>query len=69
MQADHETWYAIRLCFNLDDPNNVVQIFKRVRVAKLIDGFYLCCSCGLHTHIGIGCAHVTTMINEITVYI
>ena len=68
MRLDYETWYVMRLHYDLDDQNNVTPIFKRGRIVKLVDGCYSCCSCGLHTHIGVSCVHVATTIDEMTVF-
>ena len=68
MRIDHETWYEMRLCFDLDTENNVVPTFKRVQFIKLVNDYYLCSSCDLCTHVGAGCAHVAKIIDEINVY-
>ena len=42
-------------------------IFKRVRIVKLVNGYYLKCSCNFYTHIGTCCVHIAVTIDEITV--
>ena len=68
MRVDYETWYVMRLHYDFDSENNIMPIFKRVRIVKLINGCYLCCSCNLYKIIGIGCVHIAAIVNEITVH-
>ena len=58
----------MRLCYDLDEENNTKPTFKWVRIVKLVNGCYLVCSCNLHENIGIGCVHVATTIDDITVH-
>ena len=68
MRVDYETWHVMRLHYDFDSKNNVKPIFKRVRIVKLINRCYLVCSCKKHINIGVGCVHIASIINEITVH-
>ena len=68
MRVDFETWYVMRLHYDLDEENNIKTMFKQIRVVKLVNGCYLVCSCILYANIGIGCVHISTMIDDMAVH-
>ena len=66
MRVSYDNWYVMGLHYNLEAANNITHVIKIVRIVNLVNGFYLVCSCKLHTHVGTWWVHVAAIIDEVT---